>query len=93
MKSTVPSPLRGIPARNLRAIRARIGWSQERLAAAAELNRTYVSAVERGEQNISIDNIYKLSKALGVDAQHLLDEEARIIASVSEPKGTGRRTV
>jgi transcriptional regulator with XRE-family HTH domain len=93
VKRTVPSPLRGILARNLRAIRARIGWSQERLAAAAELNRTYVSAVERGEQNISIDNIYKLSRALGIDAQHLLDQEAKIVASVNEPKGTGRRSV
>ena len=89
MKRTVPSPLRGILARNLRAIRARIGWSQERLAAAAELNRTYVSAVERGEQNISIDNIYKLSRALGVDAQHLLDHEAKIITSIAEPNGYG----
>ena len=93
MKRTDPSPLRGILARNLRAIFAHIGWSQERLAAAADLNRTYVSAVERGEQNISIDNIYKLSRALGIDAQHLLDQEAKIVASVCEPKGPGRRSV
>jgi transcriptional regulator with XRE-family HTH domain len=90
VKSTVPSPLRGILARNLRSIRARIGWSQERLAAAAELNRTYVSAVERGEQNISIDNLYKLSRALGIDAQHLLDQDAKIIASMCEPSGRVR---
>ena len=57
----------------MRLIRAEKGWSQERLAAEADLNRTYLSAVERSEQNISLDNIHKISVALGVSASHLLD--------------------
>ena len=40
----------------MRMLRAERGWSQERLAEEAGLNRTYLSAVERSEQNISIDN-------------------------------------
>lgn len=76
MKRTVPSPLRRILARNLRSARATLGWSQERLAAEANLNRTYLSAVEREEQNISLDNLYKLSVALELDAKHLIDTRA-----------------
>ena len=72
MKRTTKSPLRDVLARNMRLLRAERGWSQEQLAAEAGLNRTYLSAVERSEQNISLDNIYKISQALGVTASNLL---------------------
>jgi transcriptional regulator with XRE-family HTH domain len=73
VKRTVKSPLRDILARNMRLMRAELGWSQEFLAAEAGVNRTYLSAVERSEQNISLDNIYKISKALKLDASKLID--------------------
>jgi transcriptional regulator with XRE-family HTH domain len=76
VKRTVPSPLRRILARNLRSIRATLGWSQERLAAEAGVNRTYLSAVEREEQNISLDNIHKLAVALELEAMHLINARA-----------------
>jgi transcriptional regulator with XRE-family HTH domain len=72
VKRTTKSPLRDILARNLRVLRAERGWSQERLAAEAGLNRTYLSAVERSEQNISLDNIHKIAKALNMDANLLI---------------------
>ena len=56
----------------MRVLRAEHGWSQEALAAEAGLNRTYLSAVERSEQNISLDNIYKIALALGIPAEQLL---------------------
>ncbi|WP_202076298.1 MULTISPECIES: helix-turn-helix domain-containing protein [Paracoccaceae] len=56
----------------MRLLRAEKGWSQERLAEEAGLNRTYLSAVERSEQNISIDNLYRVAKGLGVEAHTLL---------------------
>lgn len=80
MKRTAPSPLRRIYARNLRLVRAALGWSQERLAAEANLNRTYVSAVEREEQNISLDNIHKMASAMGIEAMHLIDAHADLSA-------------
>ena len=72
MKTTPKSPLRDIVARNMRKLRAERGWSQEFLANEAGLNRTYLSAVERSEQNISIDNLYRVAEGFGIEAWTLL---------------------
>lgn len=72
MKTTPKSPLRDIVARNMRKLRADRGWSQEFLANETGLNRTYLSAVERSEQNISIDNLYRVAEGFGVKAWTLL---------------------
>jgi transcriptional regulator with XRE-family HTH domain len=45
------------------------------LAELAGLHRTYVGSVERGERNISIDNIERLAKALGIEPADLLKRE------------------
>lgn len=55
----------------LRDLRKRKGFSQEALALACSLDRTYVGGVERGERNISLVNIYKIADALSVDAKEL----------------------
>lgn len=72
------SPLRNVLARNMRLLRAEKEWSQEYLAAEAGVNRTYLSAVERSEQNISLDNIYKMSVALNTSASDLLDPDFKV---------------
>lgn len=74
MKTTPKSPLRDIVARNMRKLRAERGWSQEYLANEAGLNRTYLSAVERSEQNISIDNLHRVAEGFGVEAWSLLKD-------------------
>ena len=63
---------RRILAQNLRAIRTELGLSQEELAARAEIDRTYVSALEREKFAASVDVIDQLAQALGVQAADLL---------------------
>lgn len=58
--------LREILAYNIRLLRVNKGWSQERLANECELDRTYVSAIERCRWNVSLSNIEKISLALDV---------------------------
>ena len=56
----------------VRVLRQSRGISQEALALAAGLDRTYVGGVERGERNISLINIQKIAQALDVSPADLL---------------------
>ena len=58
---------------NIRVLRKARGLSQEALAFKAELDRTYIGGVERGERNISALNICRIAEALGVPPSILLD--------------------
>lgn len=60
--------------RRVRVLRKARGLSQERLGARSGLHRTYVSSVERGQRNVSLDAIYGLAKGLAVPARELFDE-------------------
>ncbi|MCI0457279.1 MAG: helix-turn-helix domain-containing protein [Gemmataceae bacterium] len=60
----------------VRTLRARLGLSQEALAAKAGIHRTYMGGVERGERNLSLRNIVRLAAALGVPPRDLFDEPA-----------------
>lgn len=59
-------------ARRLRASRTRLGWSQERLASAAGLDRSYVGDIERGVVSPTLQTLEKLSLALGIAASELI---------------------
>lgn len=56
----------------LRFLRKQLDLSQEELASICELDRTYIGGVERGERNISLLNIYKISTALNITPAELL---------------------
>jgi transcriptional regulator with XRE-family HTH domain len=55
----------------IRALRKRRGMSQEALAAKCELDRTYISGIERGTRNPSLTNILKIADSLSVSASEL----------------------
>lgn len=61
-------------AARMRAVRLSAGLSQEALAEACGLHRTYIGSVERGERNISIDNIERIAVSLGVAPSALLGD-------------------
>jgi transcriptional regulator with XRE-family HTH domain len=82
--------IRDIFIRNLKSIRLSYDLSQEALADLAGLHRTYVSSVERGERNISLENIHALAQALQVPTSRLLEDsdsraENPISATVPNP--------
>ena len=56
---------------NVRRCREELGILQEKLAELCGLHRTYISDLERFQRNISINNIEKIAKALGVEAYTL----------------------
>jgi len=64
--------LRGVLAYNIRHLRFDQNVSQEELAFRCELDRTYISAVERCIWNVSLGNIEKIAEALEVEPWKLL---------------------
>jgi len=75
MPRAAPLSLRLVFARNIRLMRIHAGMSQERMAAEAGLDRAFVGTLERGQRNISIDNIELISKAIGAPAHELMDPD------------------
>lgn len=53
----------------IKELRKELGLSQEKLANNCELDRTYIASVENGKRNISIANLEKIVKALGVSLE------------------------
>lgn len=55
--------------RNLRAARERVGISQEALAHDIDMSRRYLSGIERGEANPTLDQVARLAEGLGVEPE------------------------
>lgn len=65
---------RAVFGRRVRLLRVAHDMSQEDLAEAAGVHRTYVSSLERGLRNVGLDNVYALAVALGVEPSELFRE-------------------
>ena len=57
----------------MRELRNRAGLSQEAFAEHCGLDRTYISGIERGKRNVSLENLSVIAKALKVTLSHLLE--------------------
>ena len=60
--------------KTIRRLRSVAGYSQEAFADRCGVHRTYMGSVERGETNISLDNLERIAKALNISAGQLLME-------------------
>jgi transcriptional regulator with XRE-family HTH domain len=58
----------------VRRLRTEAGYSQESFADACALHRTYIGSVERGEVNISLDNLELIARTLKVPLSRLMVE-------------------
>ena len=58
---------------NVRKFRDAKAFSQEQLAEKADLDRTYISDIERGTRNPGVKNVVRLAKALGITPSKLMD--------------------
>jgi transcriptional regulator with XRE-family HTH domain len=71
MQDVEPDP-RVQLGRTVRKRRQALGLSQEGLAEKADLHWTYIGGIERGERNVGLVNIVKISRALGITPARLL---------------------
>lgn len=60
--------------KNLKRLRLEKGISQESLALSADLDRTYIPSIEKGERNVSITVVEKLANALNVKISELFKD-------------------
>lgn len=75
---------------SVKGLRIRLGISQEKLAERTDLHRTYISDIECGSRNVSLENIDRLARALEVSISHLFHKSVIRNASPGAVKTDGR---
>jgi transcriptional regulator with XRE-family HTH domain len=58
--------------KRIRRLRDQLGWSQEEFADICSVNRSYMGRIERGELNLTLDTLHKVSRGLGASVSALL---------------------
>jgi transcriptional regulator with XRE-family HTH domain len=71
---TEPLQAREALGRRVRTLREAAGISQERLAVLSAVHRTYISSMERGQRNVSVEIIVRLARALDVPTARLFED-------------------
>lgn len=89
----IASEIRTLFATSLRKWRSRRGFSQEELAERADLHRTYISDVERGARNLSLESIDKLARALEISVSTMFTSQDPTAAGDAAPPTPGHELV
>ncbi|EGQ7769156.1 MULTISPECIES: helix-turn-helix domain-containing protein [Vibrio] len=64
--------LAALMGKRIAKMRKSKGLTQDKLALLAEIDRSYVGRIERGEVNITVEKLYQIAETLGCDAKELL---------------------
>lgn len=59
----------------IKELRAELGMSQEAFAYSIEMSRTYLAEVETGKRNVSIENIDRIARGLGVSLKEFFNSD------------------
>jgi transcriptional regulator with XRE-family HTH domain len=59
--------------RRIHELRKARGWSQEKLGEMADLHPTYIGGIERGERNVSFDNLVRIASAFDLSLSQFFD--------------------
>ena len=70
--------------KRVRSLRKYRGWTQEELAVKSHMDSKSLGAIERGERNVTIDNVAKLARGLGVELHQLFLFEAKGLLAAEE---------
>jgi len=60
--------------KEIKKLRKEAGYSQESFAREVKLHRTYIGAIERGEKNVTVKSLSKLTDCLGIGLSDLFEE-------------------
>ncbi|RYE53284.1 MAG: XRE family transcriptional regulator [Sphingobacteriales bacterium] len=74
MKKESTDPRLIIFGNNCRRYREKTGFSQESFAHEKNLQRTFYGDVERGKRNLTLESVFKIADALGVNPKALFDD-------------------
>lgn len=77
--NTISTDMQIALGRTIRELRKRRGFSQESFADEVGIHRTYMGAVERGERNVSLKNLMRIAKTLGVPLSSLIAEAEAVL--------------
>jgi transcriptional regulator with XRE-family HTH domain len=89
--STISLRLRQVLARNVREARQKRGLAQEALALKVGLSATYVSQVESGSRNVTLETIQRLADGLGLPPWRLMhDDEVAGEEKAESPNLSGK---
>ena len=97
MEEGLPNLLLKALGQRIRALRTEQGYSQEAFADKCGVHRTFMGTIERGESNLSFQNIHKVAATLGISLSKLfqdLEEKADALHSeTAASKSENRRLV
>lgn len=75
----------------VRALREASGVAQEALALDADMDRSYLGKVERGEKQPSLDIVFRLARVLSVTPEELVERTARRVVTVQRRISAAKR--